>query len=633
MKKIYSILIMLVLSLTLMAQQRAQDQRSEEFLMRLKAHHEESSRQGSKINTPPDFGKNKNLLLHESFEGEVFPPEGWSALPDVTFVPVENGFFPEWYYIDAEKTTPPGGGNISLWSFLGFEGPMFSPGEKWLITPEITVNMPSTLVFWARLGINYLDNLEILVSTSGADPEDFTVQLADIHYNNLQDWTMHTYDLLSFMGQTIRIAFRNHVENNMLHGGGLFLDMISVVEHVGPPECALRPQPQDDAQLLNPFSPRFSWDAVGATSYDIYIGQNLPEHPTLNLQDRVFYPELLPNKSYQWKVVPKSTMGEAQNCPIWTFTTGDVVEEYLLVNDEDVYSSEGRFFDSGGIERPYNLNDQSVRTFFPANQDEKLRFNFTDFHTEINIDKLYVYDGPDINSPQIPGSPFNDAVAPVFLKDLVATNPQGAITFRMDADEYIAKDGWQASFSAFVPLQQNIVIKHISADRITTTTQECNFRLLVQNEGLQAVNDFGIILKDGEGQVIHEFNNLGIISAGEYKEVSVQKIFQQAAEYEIFAVAVINGQECIQENALSIPVKILENHSISSVGQPDEPAKYPIVLHWEKSVFQTIYMAEEIDRTGYINALGFIKDFAADYNINIKIWLGKPRTLLTHLTL
>ena len=103
--------------------------------------------------------------------------------------------------------------------------------DDWMITPAITIpnsTSPISLQFDA-LGYEaaYSDGVEVYVSTTGANPSDFTgVAL----YNSTPTtagpnpiggendvWTTRSVDLTSFVGQTIYIAFRNNSNDmNML---------------------------------------------------------------------------------------------------------------------------------------------------------------------------------------------------------------------------------------------------------------------------------------------------------------------------------------------------------------------------------------------------------------------------------
>ncbi len=640
MKKNYLFLMMFLVSASLWAQQRETI-----FKERMKMNNTRNIVSSLQDNETADFsGSNNNhanlpviqsgtYLLHESFEGE-FPTEGWSFLPQPiihpmynnSYWPMETGPLPPWYMVDLDVTVPPEGGNIALWASPHFDGEPGESSEKWAISPEVAVGMPSSLVFWTRNGLHMLDSLDIVVSVSGENPEDFTHVIDKLGWNSTSEWTMHTYDLLPFMGQTIRIGFRNHKEDNMWHGGGLFIDMVSVIEHMGPPECAVRPVPGDNTTSVNPFNATLAWDAVGATSYDIYLGETLPEAPVENVQTRWYMPQLEPNTSYQWKVVPKSTMGEAAECPTWHFTTGNVEHEYFMNDNEEVTACEGSFYDSGGQDLPYHLNDQFTKTFLPGQEGDRMRIQFDKLMMEIGWDFLYVYDGPDSNSPQVPGSPFSDGAVPLVLKNLAATNPQGALTFKIEADDIISKEGWEAMISCFTPQENALFVKSMQFNRIVKQSEPTQFTLLVQNEGTSALEQFSIDLINAEndtnmGSYSFEHN----LQPGEYGTITFEHTFTENGNFNLFAQPLVAGMNNPVEGASQTEsVAVLNNHSSLTIGMPQEQSiLYPYNKSWEKSVFQVIYMAEEIERMGNISGMGFLKNSVSDYEFPVKIWVGE----------
>lgn len=641
MKKYYIFMTVLLLSLPIFAQRRETMQHLREQIHTAPVNmitSESASHKAGKKHLPlvvsegPD--KNPNMLFQESFEGE-FPTPGWSFFPQPlihpyynnSYMPIEVGPLPDWYLQDLNVTAPPEGGNTVLWASPNFDGMPGDPNEKWAITPEITIEMPSTLVFWTNNGISTLNNLDVMVSTTGDTPEDFTQLLGTHTFTNTEGWTMHTYDLLPFLGQSIRIGFRNHIENNMWHGGWLFIDMVSVVEHLGAPECAVRPEPGDASENLNPFNAKLSWDAIGATSYDVYLGTTLPGQPIETVQQRWYLPALEPNTTYEWKVVPRSTMGEAENCPAWSFTTGEVIPEYFLNNSEAITASEGYFYDSGGPEKAYHLNDNHVKTFYPENPGERLRFSFSHFNLEINWDKLFVYDGTSTAAPQVPGSPFSDGAVPIMLKDLVATNAEGALTFKFVADDIISWDGWEAWFSSFSPQDISLDVKYVAFEKVAAQNDTLSFSAAIQNEGLLDIGQFSLKLKDAQsGTILGLFDFDQPIPAGSIAEVSFSQFFSQAGDFQLQLLPLVNGAELTDGISSPQEFKVLENNEILQVGEPEiSSVLYPYNIAWEKSVLQVIYMAEEIGRTGNISAIGFLKHLITDYSFPVKIWMGETQ--------
>src|SRR5690606_26422644 len=123
-------------------------------------------------------------------------------------------------------------------------------------------------------------------------------------------------------------------------------------------------------------------------------------------------------------------------------------------------------------------------------------FSFSQFSLEINWDKLFVYDGTSTDAPQVPGSPFSDGAVPIMLKDLVATNPEGALTFHLVADDIISWAGWQAWFTEFTPQDYSLDLKYLAFDKVAAQNDTLSFSAVIQNEGLQDIETFSLKLTD-----------------------------------------------------------------------------------------------------------------------------------------
>ncbi|GAB1419790.1 hypothetical protein MASR2M12_25550 [Bacteroidales bacterium] len=206
-----------------------------------------------------------------------------------------------------------------------------------------------------------------------------------------------------------------------------------------PPGCATNPVPANNATSVG-ISSQLTWSAIDASSYDVYFGisANPPFIATVDLNQ--YSPTLMANTTYYWKVVPKNAIGPAVGCPVWSFTTGG--PEYLMSNNT-VTASSGMFYDSGGANGNYQNSENLTMTFVPSVAGAPLKFTFSTFDVENSYDKLYIYNGPDVNSPAFPGSPFTGTTSP---GTILSSHASGAITFKFTSDVSVNKAGWAASF-------------------------------------------------------------------------------------------------------------------------------------------------------------------------------------------
>lgn len=98
-----------------------------------------------------------------------------------------------------------------------------------------------------------------------------------------------------------------------------------------PPLAAVNPVPATAA--TNVFlNPALTWESGGGTApptgYRLYLGTNTPPGNIVNGTDLGLVnsynpsPNLLPNQTYYWKIVPYNPNGSTSGCPVWSFTTG-----------------------------------------------------------------------------------------------------------------------------------------------------------------------------------------------------------------------------------------------------------------------------------------------------------------------
>jgi hypothetical protein len=224
---------------------------------------------------------------------------------------------------------------------------------------------------------------------------------------------------------------------------------IACFDITNPPDCATDPMPEDGAQNVG-MSTMLDWTAINALEYDVFFGVT-PDPPfveTVTVSE--YQPELIPNTTYYWSITPKNDNGPAEDCPVWMFTTGG--PEYLMANGT-ITAANGMFYDTGGADGEYDNDEDLVMTFESPVPGQMMQFTFTEYETESSYDYLYIYDGPDVNAPQVAGSPFNGTSGP---GTIVSTHETGALTFHFQSDGSVTKLGWAASFEAMGDLSCTI---------------------------------------------------------------------------------------------------------------------------------------------------------------------------------
>jgi len=152
----------------------------------------------------------------ESFEG-TFPPTGWSKLMPYTnnatgWRQCADGTTPLYGMWAGTQTVPPmGGQQVAFCSYLtGYNDFGY---DQYLVTPQFTVAASDSLKFnLFRFG-DFMDTIEVLVSTTGSDIASFSTNLLSLQSSNTanNEWGQYSIDLTPFAGQNIYIAFREHV--------------------------------------------------------------------------------------------------------------------------------------------------------------------------------------------------------------------------------------------------------------------------------------------------------------------------------------------------------------------------------------------------------------------------------------
>ncbi len=116
----------------------------------------------------------------------------------------------------------------------------------------------------------------------------------------------------------------------------------------------------------------------------------------------------------------------------------NAIESYMTDCYEDPCS--GTIHDFGGPTRNYYNDEDYTWTIAPINA-VSLDVDFSMFDLEANWDYLYVYDGPDTQSPQLAGSPFTGTNGPGQF-----TTSSGAVTFRFTSDISTVAPGFMATY-------------------------------------------------------------------------------------------------------------------------------------------------------------------------------------------
>ena len=167
--------------------------------------------------------------------------------------------------------------------------------------------------------------------------------------------------------------------------------------------------------------------AYGSVNSAIFFNWQTATTPTFTATG------LNPNTYYKFAIRPICPTGiSAANNSVITATAAD-------------YCSGIAFTDTGGTSGGYPNRQRVVRTFRPENPDQNIIVTFNAFDTEADFDFLYVYDGPDVNSPLI--GAYSGTEGPGTVE---STAPDGSLTFEFVSDDNLTGAGWAATVSCSV---------------------------------------------------------------------------------------------------------------------------------------------------------------------------------------
>jgi len=137
------------------------------------------------------------------------------------------------------------------------------------------------------------------------------------------------------------------------------------------------------------------------------------------------------------------------------------------------------FTDAGGLNNNYPPNEDRVWTICPAFPGEFASVVFSSFDVMPQEDALYVFNGPDINSPQIastngagnvPGGLAGGYWGTALPGPFLATNGSGCLTFRFRSNGSLQDSGWNAQVDCIPDPNCYELNTAITATQITDTS-------------------------------------------------------------------------------------------------------------------------------------------------------------------
>jgi hypothetical protein len=259
------------------------------------------------------FNASGSAQFLENFDAGITIPAGWSV--------ITGGDANTWQVSTPGTGTAHSGTNVARIYYSA------AAHDDYLVTPQFTVTagVSNRLSLWARnRSASFPEPFDILISTTGNAAADFTTTIAPAVSPPIT-WTKYTYDLSTYVGQSVYIAFHSITTNQFQ----LYLDDIAIdTVPTGPPAC--------NATLVNPLNGStsasttgsISWSAATGdpTGYNLKVGTTTGGSELLATTDvgnvTTYALGALPiSTTYYVTITPYNTNGVATGCTENTFTT------------------------------------------------------------------------------------------------------------------------------------------------------------------------------------------------------------------------------------------------------------------------------------------------------------------------
>jgi subtilisin-like proprotein convertase family protein len=199
---------------------------------------------------------------YEEFEGAVFPPNCWNLI-DAD----QDGSM----WSNAGNTIGYNGGNCA-YSYSFTSNLISELPDNYLITPQLSPLNNEHLSFYVAAYNGYEENIQVVLSTSGAAVNDFNIILLDEVVSGI-DWRLRAVDLSEWWGQNIYIAFRHHDSGGNL---ALKLDHIQYPTWTNPGQVCIYQSVAEENHILgktypNPFGEKLNITLTNEETGDLII--------------------------------------------------------------------------------------------------------------------------------------------------------------------------------------------------------------------------------------------------------------------------------------------------------------------------------------------------------------------------
>lgn len=298
-------------------------------------------------------------------------------------------------------------------------------GSSWINISGTLPNLPANTVIYQN---NIQDGLYVGM--------DIGVYYRD---NTMSDWELFSDGLPNVEVSELEIDYTNGWLYAATYGRGLWKTEINT----GVPVCLYPVHIKVDE--LSTYKTKLSWQIntnnYSAFQYALNTSSTPPNSGQTTTNFTADFEGLTPSTNYYFHIRTVCSAGNSY----W------ITEGPIKTSPQCGQS----FFDSGGTSANYANEESLVWIICPTNECNNVRVSFTSFSVEANYDALYVFNGPDINSPQFasnnsitlagfPAGGYHGTSSP---GTFTSTHSSGCLTFRFLSDESVNAPGWASNVS------------------------------------------------------------------------------------------------------------------------------------------------------------------------------------------
>lgn len=241
--------------------------------------------------------------------------------------------------------------------------------DHWMVLPRLAISDSMYSVEWMMSNFHqgyphrYAEHVELRVSRTGAEPEDFDTVIFAYTYTEVDrsepgnsfGFRLFSVPLKDFAGDTVRLAFRHqgadaywlHIDDVAVYDGTPEIFGITGPDVAGPEDTVTY-----SVQMRRPESYNISW-SIGEE--DLIVSET--DRDTVMLS----FPPDLPGGSYTLRVKAENPInGDSAVCehPIWYRNCGLPVEEYPYSEHFRHYTCWSSYLAAG--EEGWNLNNMAI---------------------------------------------------------------------------------------------------------------------------------------------------------------------------------------------------------------------------------------------------------------------------------